>query len=321
MFNETNAISKIPAENLSYYPPDAFLKEISSDGNLNTVDFIYQSWPIFINLNPEYLRMLFEPILSYLAMERFPHPYVIHDMGTRALTTDQMKFCTMLTDHSDYPNATGHDDGREEHMPNYETSALFILLYAYQMLTGDTSYALQYKWLLHGYADWLVQHALYPETQLISVDVIRPTANQTGLAVQSVVGLKAASFLLNDTTYSRYAADFVNQIYFGGLGLDGLSPETSTHFTYNYGRDATWNVLFPSFSDVILDLDTFPRSAWDLQSDWYLSQMQDLGLPFAGPVDDLHYTGQRFDWGLTDWSKSSNFALMSHGRKIRRSTN
>ena len=188
-------------------------------------------------------------------------------------------------------------------MPNYETSALFILLYAYELFTGDNTYVLQYQDLLHGYADWLAQHALYPEPQLISVDVIRPTANQTGLAVQSVIGLKAASFLINSTTHSRCAADFVNQIYYGGLGLDGLAPETSTHFTYNYGMEDTWNVLFPSFSDVLLDLNTFPRSAWALQSDWYLSQMQDLGLPFAGPVDDLHYTGQPFNWGLTDWSK------------------
>jgi hypothetical protein len=267
------------------------------------VDFIYQSWPIFVSLNPEYLRLLFEPILSYLAAGRFPHPYVIHDIGTRTLIIKYMGPMARLTRYLDYPNATGHDDGREEHMPNYETSALFILLYAYELLTGDTTYASQYQDLLHGYADWLALHALYPEAQLISVDVIRPTANQTGLAVQSVIGLKAASFLINNTTHSQFAADFVNQIYYGGLGLDGLAPEASTHFTYNYGMDDTWNVLFPSFSDVLLDLDTFPQSAWALQSDWYLSQMQDLGLPFAGPVDDLHYTGRPFNWGLTDWSK------------------
>jgi hypothetical protein len=191
-------------------------------------------------------------------------------------------------------------------MPNYETSALFILLYAYQKLTGDTEYAAQYKDLVNGYADWLARHALYPTRQLISVDVIRPTANQTGLAVQSVIGLKAVSILTGNVTYSRLAADFVNQIYHGGLGLDGLSPETSTHFTYNYGRDKTWNVLFPSYSDVVLDLNTFPQSAWDLQSDWYLTQFQKLGLPFAGPADDLHYTGRRFDWALSDWSKYNN---------------
>ena len=94
------------------------------------------------------------------------------------------------------------------------------------------------------------------------------------------------------------------------LGLNGLSPEESTHFTYNYGGNETWNVLFPSFSDVALGLDTFPKEAWDLQSDWYLTQIQELGLPFAGPVDDFQYIKGPFNWGLTDWSKSSsNFGV------------
>lgn len=46
---------------------------------------------------------------------------------------------------SDYPNATGHDDGREEHMPLFETSSLFILFYAYQKYTGDASWTKQYS--------------------------------------------------------------------------------------------------------------------------------------------------------------------------------
>ena len=63
-------------------PPWAFLKEISSDGNVNTVDIIYQSWPIFISLNPEYIKLLFDPIISYLNTGQWPEPYVIHDIGS-----------------------------------------------------------------------------------------------------------------------------------------------------------------------------------------------------------------------------------------------
>lgn len=191
-------------------------------------------------------------------------------------------------------------------MPNFETSSLFILLYAYQKLTGVTTYAAKYQSLLKDYAVWLAPRTLYPESQLISVDVIRPSANQTGLAVQSIIGLEAASLITGNLTYSRLAQDFVNRIYYGGLGLDGLSSETSTHFTYNYGMDQTWSVLFASYSDVVLDLNTFPKSAWDLQSDWYLSQIQELGLPFAGPANDTHYIGSPINWALTDWSKSKD---------------
>lgn len=72
--------SQVPADNLAA-TPSVYLKEISSDGNVNTVDVIYQSWPIFVSLNPEYIRMMFQPFLSYLQAGRWPHPYVIHDMG------------------------------------------------------------------------------------------------------------------------------------------------------------------------------------------------------------------------------------------------
>ncbi|KAI7213858.1 DUF1793-domain-containing protein [Hortaea werneckii] len=277
--NDTNLHLKVPADDLGA-SPQAFIKEISSDGNLNTVDIIFQTWPVFISLNPDYIRLLWEPIMSYSASGRWPKEFAIHDMGTH------------------YPNATGHDDGREEHMPLFETSSLFILLYAYQKYTGDASWAKQYS----SYADYLVNHSLYPSAQLISVDAIRGYPNQTALAMQSAMGLKAASKLLDNDTYATIADSYATKIYDHALGLDGSTVQDSTHFTYYYGQDDTWNVIFAAYSDVLLELDTFPSAAWDMQSEWYLRQMRKLGLPFAGPADNLEYTGSKLTWGLSDWN-------------------
>ncbi|RMY05252.1 hypothetical protein D0868_06508 [Hortaea werneckii] len=281
--NDTNLYLQVPADNLGA-SPQAFIKEISSDGNLNTVDIIFQTWPVFISLNPDYVRLLWEPIMSYSASGRWPKDFVIHDMGTH------------------YPNATGHDDGREEHMPLFETSSLFILFYAYQKYTGDTSWVKQYSSLLTGYADYLVNHSLYPSAQLISVDAIRGYPNQTALAMQSAMGLRAASKLLDNDTYAKIADSYATKIYDHALGLDGSTVQDSTHFTYYYGQEDTWNVIFAAYSDVLLELDTFPSAAWDMQSEWYLRQMRELGLPFAGPTDNLDYTGSKLTWGLSDWN-------------------
>jgi len=188
-------------------------------------------------------------------------------------------------------------------MPLFETSSLFILLYAYQKYTGDTAWAEQYQSLLEEYAEYLLQNSLYPASQLTSVDAIRATANQTGLAIQSTIGLKAAGVLLGNDTLVDISESFVEKIYNQALGLNGPTLAKSTHFTYNYGEDTTWNVLFPAYSDVLLKLDTFPSAAWALQSKWYLTQMQELGLPFAGPTSDLSYTGGSITWGLLEWSK------------------
>ena len=196
-------------------------------------------------------------------------------------------------------------------MPLFETSSLFILFYAYQNLTGDTAWAQQYLPLLEGYAEYLAVNSLYPASQLISVDAIPGTPNQTALAIQSAIGLKAASIIAGNSTYADLAASFAKTIYNDALGLDGATLSESTHFTYNYGQSSTWNVLFAAYSDVVLDLNTFPSAAWALQSDWYLSQIQEEGLPFAGPVNDTNYIGTGILWGLTDWSKSSPFSMSS----------
>lgn len=46
--------------------PFAFIKEISSNGNLNTVDIIYPTFPFFYIFNAEYIRILLEPTLQYI---------------------------------------------------------------------------------------------------------------------------------------------------------------------------------------------------------------------------------------------------------------
>jgi hypothetical protein len=187
-------------------------------------------------------------------------------------------------------------------MPLFETSTLFILMYAYQKFTGDQTWAHRYQSLLEGYAEYLAVNSLYPASQLISVDAIPATPNQTALAIQSTIGLKAASIVTGNSTYASLAASFAHTIYDDALGLDGPTPAESTHFTYN-DKDTTWNVLFASYSDVLLGLNTFPPAAWEMQSNWYLSQIQVEGLPFAGPITDTNYTGTGITWGLTDWSK------------------
>jgi hypothetical protein len=207
----------------------------------------------------------------------------------------------LVNDYPDYPVANGHTNGKEEDMPLFATSTLMILLYAYQKFTGDASFAKQHLPLLQGYAEYLAQNALYPSSQLISTDFISPTANQTALAIQSIIGLNAAGILTGNTTYSTLASSYAKTVYDNALGLDGPTLNTSTHFTFNYGEDSTWNVVFASFSDVLLELKTFPSAAWDMQSKWYMSQMEEQGLPFAGPKNSTRYD----TFGLTDWSKFS----------------
>lgn len=73
-----------------------FLKEISSNGNTQTVDVIYPASPIFYYTNPELVKLLLDPHFENQESGHYPNKFAIHDLGTH------------------YPNATGHEDGQDE---------------------------------------------------------------------------------------------------------------------------------------------------------------------------------------------------------------
>ena len=61
----------IPEDTLDTGDFLVFLKEISSDGNVNTIDVIFPAFPQFYVMNPEYIRLLLEPVVQYLASGRW----------------------------------------------------------------------------------------------------------------------------------------------------------------------------------------------------------------------------------------------------------
>ena len=92
-----------------------FLKEISSDGNIQTVDVIFPFHPILIHTNPTLLKLLLEPLFINQEAGYWPFAFSIHDLGTH------------------YPNATGHNDGNAEQQPLEECGNMRM-------------YGIRYRW-------------------------------------------------------------------------------------------------------------------------------------------------------------------------------
>lgn len=155
----------IPKDTLDTDDVMVFTKEISSNGNVNTVDVILPISPILYVMAPEYIRLLLEPVMSYLNTGAWPHNFTIHDIGTH------------------HPNATGHNNGTAEQMPVEECGNVILLAMMYQCAGGDQNWIRQYSRLFKQYADYLVLNGLYPTAQLSSDDGAGPIANQTGLAI------------------------------------------------------------------------------------------------------------------------------------------
>ncbi|KAB8293507.1 hypothetical protein EYC80_007813 [Monilinia laxa] len=264
----------IPNSTLDTSDVLAFVKEISSDGNVNTVDVIMPLFPILYVTNPEYIRLLLEPILQYLASGRWTLPYVIHDIG------------------SAYPNATGHDDGIAEVMPIEETGSLLILALAYQKASGNTAWAEKYYTLLNKYASYLPSNSINITLQLSTNDATGPLTNETNLAIKAAVALKAFASLAGEAyaNYSTIGDAHATQIYNEGLGTDAAR----THFVLNYPEnDSSWKIPFNLYPDVLLNLSTFPAAAYKMQDSYY-SIIRSAG----GVALDSRQAWAKSDWNI-----------------------
>ncbi|KAI4160954.1 MAG: hypothetical protein L6R39_000160, partial [Caloplaca ligustica] len=234
----------IPADTLDTSDLMLFLKEISSDGNVNTVDVIYPTFPIFYVMDPEYIRLVLEPVVRYLETGRWPNSWTIHDIG------------------SSYPNATGHDDGKAEQMPVEESGNLLILAYAYSRASNSTTWINSHRSLFQGYADYLVTNGLNMASQLSTDDGTGPLPNQTNLAIKAAVGLTAFGAMFNEQNYTNIGLDHANQLYNNSLATD----TEKTHFLLQYpqslnGPNTTYSTTFNLYGDSLLGLNTFPSAA------------------------------------------------------------
>ncbi|KAJ5437676.1 hypothetical protein N7445_006220 [Penicillium cf. griseofulvum] len=178
----------------------AFIKELSSNGNINTINVIMPAFPIYYVMDPDYIRLLLEPVMKYLAAGRWHLPYMIHGLG-----------------RTHYP------------MPS-ECGNLLVLAAAYVRATGDTDWTSQYMEGFKKYADYLIDNSVDITNQVSSNDAPGPLTNETNLAIKAAVGLKAFGETSGDGVYSRVGEQHANIFFQQGLRTD----KDQTHFVLEY---------------------------------------------------------------------------------------
>ena len=253
----------IPNESLDTSQTRAFIKEISSDGNINTVDVIFATFPIFYLLSPDYIKLLLDPILEYTGSTAYDKPYAVHEIG------------------ASYPNATGHPTTGEE-MPIEESGNIILLTHAYQLASGKTYLSTTYASQLSQYANYLYENGLYPSSQLSLNDALGELSNQTNLGVKAAVALASYGSLTNNQTYTSYGKSFASQIW-SHLGTQ------NGHFLIQYGIQP-WFLVFNHYPDLLLGLDLFDE-AYNATAKFYPTVRQQAGIPLDGALG----------WGQTNW--------------------
>ncbi|KAL2042382.1 hypothetical protein N7G274_004872 [Stereocaulon virgatum] len=242
--------------------PLMFQKEISSDGNVNTVDVMFPAMPFFLYANPELLRFNLEPLYQNQEGGFYPNGYSMHDLG------------------SNFPNATGHVEGNDEYMPVEESGNMILMTYAYYKFSGNSAFVQQHYAQLQRWASYLISFSLLPGLQVSTDDFAGALVNQTNLAIKGIVGIQAMSFmstLANDPTnsqnYSSTASDFYTQ--WEGFAID----PSEKHTILSYQWRSTYSLLYNTYPDLLLDLKLLPAALYKMQSDYYPTVSQVFGIP------------------------------------------
>lgn len=130
--------------------PYIFLKEISSNSDIQTVDVIFPAFPILLYFEPNLLRYLLEPLLIN-DRYHYPNDWAQHDLGR-------------------FPRALGYPQGNDEPMPLEECGNMIIMMLAYAQLKHDNKY-LSDNWdLLVKWAQYMIEDAKIPANQLSTDD-------------------------------------------------------------------------------------------------------------------------------------------------------
>ncbi|KAM5451018.1 hypothetical protein MaudCBS49596_004129 [Microsporum audouinii] len=270
--------------------PLLFLKEISSNGNCQTVDVIFPSFPFFLYTNPRWLAYLLEPLIEHMLSGQYPNNYSMHDLGAH------------------FPNMTGHPDGKDEYMPVEECGNMLImglsvvnsLRFPPEMNTTAPWYPgslgsqaaepdaglfplrdlqtvggidkldgvwgispeasnLARKWVEKSYRLWrqwtgyLVEFSLEPHNQLSTDDFAGWLALQTNLALKGIVGINAMSEMSNfvgNTEDYKYFKN-ISDTYITKWEGFGFSRD-GTHAKLSYDWYGSWTTLYNMFADALL---------------------------------------------------------------------
>jgi len=265
-----------PNPNSNTSEPLMFQKEISSDGNVNTVDVMYPAMPFFLYSNPDLLRYNLEPLYQNQEGGFYPNQYSMHDLGTH------------------FPNATGHVEGNDEYMPVEESGNMILMTYAYFKFSGDSSFIKQHYTILQQFATYLINFSLTPGLQLSTDDFAGQLVNQTNLAIKGIVGLQAMAniaTIAGDATASQNYSSTASSFY-SRWETFAIDP-SGRHTLLSYQWRSSYGLLYNTFPNMLLSLNLIPQSLYDMQSDWYPTTSQIFGIP----LDNRHsYT--KSDWEM-----------------------
>jgi Domain of unknown function (DUF4965)/Domain of unknown function (DUF1793)/Domain of unknown function (DUF5127) len=289
-------------------------KEISSDGDTNTVDIFDQAFLAWLWMDPDLIPLVMAPILNWCASPAWqsasawtgisPAYYCVHDLGA-------------------YPNATGRAPGNGEQMPIEESAGMLIMAAAYAKAVGASTAAPflnQWSGLWTQWADYLMTQIPTPSTQLTTDDWAGSYASTTAgvnLGIKAIIGLAAAAQIAQIIGESANAANWLNFATSHVAEWVSLSTDTSgTHLNVEQGVSGTWTSLYNAYYELVIGLDSplVPQSVAANEASYYATQLTTYGMPLQTAAANINKVAWQFY--LPAWLKSYPIANELMSRNI-----
>lgn len=273
-----------------------FLKEISTNGDMQTMDVVYPASPMLLYSNPALLRLLLIPVLNFAnngTNTPFSNPFSPHQIGT-------------------YPIADATTESQEP-MPMENTGNMFLMLAGIIQRESSTDWLKPFMPMLTTWADYLVASLPFPANQLCTDDFTGRLANNTNLAAKGIVALEAFAHLCTTTggtgceKYSMAAAGFVSTWI-----KEALEHEPAPHYKIAYNFPNSFSIKYNLVWQKLLNFSgPFP---WDevvtkTEIPYYVAHSNQYGPPM-----DSRHTYVKLDWlawGATMADSNSDFHKMA----------
>lgn len=270
-----------------------YMKEISSDGDISTVDVIFPASPFFVLQGPELLRLTLLPVLAYGMNEtdiQYRLPWAPHHLGA-------------------WPVADIIGE-QQEQMPMEESANMLIMLAGIaQQQSNKVDWLKPYWPALQTWAEYLNASLPDPGNQLCTDDFEGPSPHNVNLALKGILGLASYSLLLKYNGQSdasaqfygyatKYAADWQS------MGID----KSGDHYKLQFDLDNTWSTKYNLMWQYALGLNVFPQKIADNEVAWYLAHPNEHGIPLdsRGPLVKCDW----LSWAAAFATKPADAATM-----------
>ena len=275
-------------------------KEDDSNGCAATTDVSYPAVPLYLLYNPELVRAMCRPILTFARMPIWHYDFAPHDVGRYPTLLGQVYASTRRTkQHSEgmtvapmylYPASV---DGYyfEKQLPVEESANMNLMLYAAGYADGDFSMAKDNLDLLKQWCQYLLTYGEDPGEQLCTDDFTGHLAHNVNLSAKAVMGIAAFSKILEAIGEKKEAKEYWKkaEAYAKSWMKRAVAKDGHSYLTFE-GKG--WSMKYNLVWDRLYNWTLMPESFYQKELASYLPRVNEYGLPLDS----------RAPYTKSDWS-------------------